>query len=209
MKGAYTVMAQRDHPKKGSSIKVDPIKDPKDIKTLKDLLRDKPRDYCLFILGINTALRASDLLRIKVKHVRNLKPMDDLELKEKKTKKYRRLTLNAACIDAITKLLASATFHDDDFLFRSQRPHIKSPEKQVLTVSSVNRLVKDWCSRINLKGNFGAHTLRKTFGYHQRVRFNTPIPELMHLLNHASQRQTLEYLCIQPEEIRDVYANEI
>ena len=202
-------MAQRDHPKKGSSIKVDPIKDPKDIKTLKELLRDKPRDYCLFTLGINTALRASDLLRIKVKDVRALKPMDELELKETKTKKHRRLTLNASCIDAITKLLESTPFQDDDFLFRSKRPHVNSPDKQVLTVSSMNRLVKDWCKKIHLKGNFGAHTLRKTFGYHQRVRFNTPIPELMQVLNHASQRQTLEYLCIQPEEIRSVYANEI
>ena len=202
-------MAQRDHPKKGSSIKVDPIKDPKDIKTLKELLRDKPRDYCLFVLGINTALRASDLLRIKVKDVKGLKPMDELELKETKTKKHRRLSLNASCIDAITKLLESTPFNDDDFLFRSKRPHVNSPDKQVLTVSSMNRLVKDWCKKIHLKGNFGAHTLRKTFGYHQRVRFNTPIPELMQVLNHASQRQTLEYLCIQPEEIRSVYANEI
>ena len=202
-------MAQQDHPKKGSSIKVDPIKDPKDIKNLKTLLRDKPRDYCLFTLGINTALRASDLLRIKVKDVKGLKPMDEFELKETKTKKHRRLTLNASCIDAITKLFESATFNDDDFLFRSKRPHVNSPDKQVLTVSSMNRLVKDWCKKIHLKGNFGAHTLRKTFGYHQRVRFNTPIPELMQVLNHASQRQTLEYLCIQPEEIRSVYANEI
>jgi len=202
-------MAQQDHPKKGSSIKVDPIKDPKDIKTLKELLRDKPRDYCLFTLGINTALRASDLLRIKVKDVKGLKPMDELELKETKTKKHRRLTLNASCIDAITKLLAGTPFQDDDYLFKSKRPHVNSPDKQVLTVSSMNRLVKDWCKKIHLKGNFGAHTLRKTFGYHQRVRFNTSIPELMQVLNHASQRQTLEYLCIQPEEIRSVYANEI
>jgi len=202
-------MAQRDHPKKGSSIKVDPIKDPKDIKTLKELLRDKPRDYCLFTLGINTALRASDLLRIKVKDVRGLKPMDELELKETKTKKHRRLTLNASCIEAINNLIKDPTFQDDDYLFKSKRPHVNSPDKQVLTVSSMNRLVKDWCKRIHLKGNFGAHTLRKTFGYHQRVRFNTPIPELMQVLNHASQRQTLEYLCIQPEEIRSVYANEI
>jgi integrase len=144
-----------------------------------------------------------------VKDVKGLKPMGEFELKETKTKKHRRLTLNASCIDAITKLLESTPFNDDDFLFRSKRPHINSPDKQVLTVSSMNRLVKDWCKKIHLKGNFGAHTLRKTFGYHQRVRFNTPIPELMQVLNHASQRQTLEYLCIQPEEIRSVYANEI
>ena len=52
-----------NHPKKGSSIKVDPIKSLKDIKAIKKLLHDKPRDLCLFTLGINTNLRASDLLQ--------------------------------------------------------------------------------------------------------------------------------------------------
>ena len=70
---------------------------------------------------------------------------------------------------------------------------------------SVNRLVKDWCRAINLRGNFGSHTLRKTWGYHQRVTVGTGIPELMVAFNHSSQRQTLDYLCIQPEEIKDAY----
>ncbi|MCK5232559.1 MAG: integrase, partial [Desulfobulbaceae bacterium] len=75
----------------------------------------------------------------------------------------------------------------------------------VLTVPSVSRLVKSWCRAINLKGNYGSHTLRKTFGFHQRVQLNTSIPELMVMFNHSSQKQTLNYLCIQPEEIRNAY----
>ncbi len=74
---------------------------------------------------------------------------------------------------------------------------------------SVNRLVKSWCRAINLKGNYGSHTLRKTWGYHQRVTFGVGLPELMVCFNHSTQRQTLEYLCVQPEEIRSVYANEL
>jgi integrase len=78
-----------------------------------------------------------------------------------------------------------------------------------LTVPSVNRLVKQWARAINLPGNYGAHTLRKTFGYHQRVTFGAGIPELMVAFNHSSQRETLDYLCIQPEEIRSLYLNEL
>jgi hypothetical protein len=52
-------------------------------------------------------------------------------------------------------------------------------------------------------------TLRKTFGYHQRVTFNVGVPELMVAFNHSSQRETLEYLCIQPEEVRSIYMNEL
>jgi hypothetical protein len=45
-----------NHPPKGSSIKVDPIRKIKDIKAIKKLLHDKPRDLCLFTLGVNTNL---------------------------------------------------------------------------------------------------------------------------------------------------------
>jgi hypothetical protein len=47
---------RQNHPKKGSKIKVEPIRQMKDINNLKKLLTDNPRDYCLFIVGINTNL---------------------------------------------------------------------------------------------------------------------------------------------------------
>ena len=87
-----------NHPQKGSTIKVEPIKSKKDIQTIKKLLADKPLDYALFIIGINTNLRASDLLRIRVKQVKDLNPNDKIVLNEKKTKKERRINLNKACI---------------------------------------------------------------------------------------------------------------
>ena len=192
----------QNHPKKGSTIKVEPIKELKDIGTIKKVLADKPRDLALFTIGINTNLRASDLLQIKAGQVRSLKPNDSFEIKEKKTKKARRVTLNKACIDAIRNLLASAPFEDSDYLFRSQRA-------EVLIVPSLVRMVKQWCKAINLKGNYGSHTLRKTWGYHQRVTFGTDLPRLMVCFNHSTQRQTLEYLCIQADEIREVYENEL
>lgn len=33
----------------------------------------------------------------------------------------------------------------------------------------------------------------------------TPVALLMRAYGHASETQTLEYLCIQPKEIRDLY----
>ncbi|MBC8418529.1 MAG: tyrosine-type recombinase/integrase [Desulfobacteraceae bacterium] len=194
--------ANFNHPRKGARIKVEPIKTLKDLATIKRLLKDRPRDLAFFVIGINTNLRASDLLAIRAGNVRGLKAMGEIELKEKKTGKLRRISLNGACIDAIKGLLASAPYTDQDFFFRSQRG-------EVLTVSSASRLVKGWCRTVNLKGNFGSHTLRKTWGYHQRVTFGRSLPELMICLNHSTQRQTLDYLCIQPEEIRSVYENQL
>lgn len=190
-----------NHPPKGSTIRVEPIKKLKDVKAIKKLLHDKPRDLCLFTLGINTNLRASDLLRITAGKVRDLNAGDELTLKEKKTGKHRRITLNKAVTASVRVLLASRKYQDNDPLFLGQRG--------LLTVSSVNRLVKTWCKTINLKGNYGSHTLRKTFGYHQRVSFNVGVPELMVAFNHSSQRETLEYLCIQPDEVKSIYMNEL
>ena len=200
-----TISRNPNHPKPGSSIKVDPIKQLRDIKAIKLMLATRHRDLALFTLGINTNLRASDLLRIKVGQVLGLKAGDDIELKEKKTGKYRRITLNKAVILAVKGLLNSEEYQDslgEEYLFKSQRA-------PVLTVQSVHRMVKGWCRVINLKGNYGSHTLRKTWGYHQRVTFGVGLPELMVAFNHASQRQTLDYLCVQPEELKSIYENQL
>jgi integrase len=189
----------QNHPRQGDQIKVDPIKSVKDIKAIKKLLAGNALYAALFTVGINTNLRAGDLLKITADQVRGLCPMGEIEIREEKTKKTRRLSLNEACIEAINALLARRTYQDDDILFQGQR----GP----LTVGSVHRLVKSWCRSINLKGNFGSHTLRKTWGYHQRVTFGVGLPELMVCFNHSTQRQTLQYLCIQPEEVKVIYSN--
>jgi integrase len=192
---------RQNHPKKGSKIKVEPIRQMKDINNLKKLLADKPRDFCLFIVGINTNLRASDLLNLTAEQVRGLKPGDDIELKEIKTHKPRRITLNKACIKAINDLLLSRPHNDGDKLFQGQRGPI--------TVSYLNRLVKGWAKALNLHGNYGSHTLRKTFGYIKHTEQGASLPELMVCFNHSTQRQTLDYLCIQEATIRNIYMNEI
>jgi integrase len=191
-----------NRPKPGSCIKVEPIKRKQDISTIKKMLANRPRDLVLFTLGINTNLRASDLLRIRVKDVRGMKPGDEIEIKEKKTGKIRRITLNRVVIATIDRLLKAESYEDNDFLFKSQRA-------PVLTVQSVHRLVKGWCKAIHIKGNYGSHTMRKTWGYQQRVTFGVGLPELMVAFNHSSQKQTLDYLCIQPEELKCIYENEI
>lgn len=188
-------------PKKGSRIKVEPIKSINDIESIKQLLSDRPRDLCLFTLGINTNLRASDLCNITVGMVRGLEAGDEIEVKERKTGKFKRITLNRQCIKAIQGLLRSREFKQDEWLFMGQRGPIKP--------TTIHKYVKAWCKAINLEGNYGSHTLRKTWGYHQRVTFGAGLPELMVAFNHSTQKQTLDYLCVQPEEVKNLYKNEL
>ena len=81
-----------NHPKKGSTTKVDPIRKIQDIKSIIKLLNDKPKEQLLFTLGVNNGLRTGDLLRLKVKHVKDLKTGDTFEITESKTGKKK-------CID--------------------------------------------------------------------------------------------------------------
>jgi len=76
-----------NHPQKGTIRQIEPIVKRKDIKAIKTLLKDKPRDLCLFLLGINTNLRGVDLCRISVGMVKDIKAGQDFEIKEKKTSK--------------------------------------------------------------------------------------------------------------------------
>lgn len=190
-----------NHPKKGSTIKVEPIRDKKAIARIKKILADNPRDLCLFTLGINTAFRANELLSIRVGQVRNLAPGSVLEVKQSKVRQYRQVTLNKSVCDSIAEWLKSAAVSDDDFLFAGKRGR--------LTVPTVSRMVKEWCEGVGLKGNYASHSMRKTWGYWQRVEKNTPIPLLMQAFGHATQRQTLSYLGIQEEEIQDIYSLEL
>lgn len=193
-----------NHPRLGSTIRVEPIKAQKDINLMKRLLSDSPRDLAIFIVGINTNLRASDLLSIKVGQIRHLEAGGQFSIREKKTKKLRTITVNQMVHTAIASLLA--TMPDataDDYLFQSRKGGGK------LTVSYLSQIVKQWCKEINLRGNYGSHSLRKTWGFMMRTVHGVDIPTLMSIFGHATQRQTLAYLCIQPEEIRDCYMKEV
>jgi integrase len=197
-------MAALNHPQKGSRIKVDPIKDMKHIKSIKKLLAGQRRNFAIFTVGININLRASDLLKLTVGDLKYIEVGKNFEIREKKTKKTRNITINKNVHTAIQNLLATmpdAT--DSDFLFQSRKGG------GALTVPTLNALVKNWTAMINLRGNYGSHTLRKTFGYIHRTVFNTDIPTLMDMFNHSNQKQTLDYLCIQPDEIKNAYMCEI
>lgn len=199
--GRYT-MANPNHPKLGSTIKVEPIKSKRAILAIKGLLASKPRDLALFTLGINTNLRASDLVALQVQHVKGLRPGDDLVLREQKTQKPRRITLNKVTVDALHNYLATRPDAEPTApLFPGREGAMRA--------NTITALVKQWCREIGLKGNYGSHSLRKTWGFHQRKTFGVDIPTLMVCFNHSTQRQTLDYLCIQPEEVQAVYANEL
>lgn len=190
-----------NHPKKGASIKVQPIRSLDAIQHIKRQLHDQPRNLCLFTLGINTAYRANELLSLKVGHVIGLQAGDVLDIKQSKTQQYRQTVLNRSAAKTLHSWLQDhpKRLELNAPLFLSQR------RNDALTVAAVNRLVKLWCRTAKLTGNFGSHSLRKTWGYQQRIRNKASVALLMKAFGHTTEAQTLDYLCILPDEIRKLY----
>jgi integrase len=191
----------QNRPKKGASIKVYPIRDLQHIETIKENLHDQPRNYCLFVFGINSAFRASEILSITIRQVTWLKVGSVLEVWQKKTQKYRAVTINNSSYYAIQLWLQHHPYADqpDTPFFLSQR------KTGAIRVSTLNRLVKAWTANIGLSVNVGSHTLRKTWGYQQRMKGKASVPLLMVAFDHRSERQTLDYLGIQANEVQALY----
>ena len=189
----------------GHITKVDPIRLPSQISMIKKSLRDSPRNLGIFTMGINTALRASDLLRIKLADVEHLSPGEHFTIREKKTGKTKQVTLNKASYLAVKKYLkVRRKTHADAPLFLSRKGG-----HDAITVRHLNRMVQSWTRKCSLKGRYGSHSLRKTFGYMQRTRFKTDLPTLMVAFNHSSQLQTLTYLGVQADDVHAAFMNEI
>lgn len=191
-----------NHPRKGSSLRVEPIRDLAVIARIKaNLLAARQyRNYCLFVVGINTAWRANELLSIRVGQVRHLQAGDCLSLKQSKTGTYRQTPVNRNAVRAIRLWLRHHPQADDDAapLFPSQR-------SGRLGVPALCNLVKRWCQKAGVFGQYGSHTLRKTWGYHQRVSFKAPLALISRAFGHASERQTLTYVGILPLEIMRLF----
>lgn len=197
-------MPNPNHPTKGSKITVEPIRNLDHITSIKQLLASKPRDLLLFTLGINNGIRTGDILKLKVQDLANKRVGDTISIKESKTGKTNIIMLNKAVHKALTAYFASENCQPTDYLFKS-----RSGTNRPLTVQTVNRMVKSWTRSINLQGNYGAHTLRKTFGYIQRTQYGVGFEVLCKRFNHGNPTVTMRYLGISDSEVVEILQNEV
>lgn len=189
---------------------VEPVKNSKDIKKIRQYLMGKSnkRDYCLWCCGTNFLLRAGDLLKLKWRDVLIDKSTvkEHITLTEEKTNKLRKIKINTDAREALLLYIENLKeFNMADFIFRSRKGDGH------LTVKALHKIIKSMCSDLGIKGNFGSHTLRKTGArkiYADNIADNPMILNyLQKILNHSSQAVTLRYIGIESEEIFDLYDN--
>lgn len=187
---------------------VEPIRDPKKIELMKKILRDGPfgeRNHLLFVMGINSGLRISDLLKLRVNDVLNEKGKvrQHISLYEQKTGKHKKFPLGKTASAAIKEYLKAAAPQDA----APDRPLFPS-RKGTGAISRVQawEILSGAAKEAGVTDQIGTHTLRKTFGYHARKAGN-PIEMLQTIFNHSSPAVTKRYIGITQDEIDDVYIN--
>jgi integrase len=184
------------HKGKGSAT-VEPIRRKKDIAAIKANLAGNLRDLTLFTVGINVGLRGSDLLSLTwgillspEGRIRSV-----IEPREQKTGNSRRIALGDAARKALQAWhKACGEVAGNDLVFPSRKGGRK------MTIQRLHQLVNSWCKEAGLRGHYGSHTLRKTYGYFHYEQ-GTSLPMLMEMFGHSSEAMTKRYIGIRQEEI--------
>lgn len=171
---------------------VEPIRNKEKLKDILEYLKDrKERDFILFMLGIHSGLRISDILQLKVKDVKGRK---SIRLVEKKTGKTRLFPINPE----LDKVLQSYCKEKkkDEYLIKS-REGINSPITRVRAYQIISDVAEDFSIE-----NIGTHSMRKTFGYHYYKK-TKDIVTLQKIFNHSYPSETLRYIGIEQQNINE------
>lgn len=168
---------------------VEPIRDPNTLEmVVKHLEKTNERNYIMFIIGLYTGLRISDILLLQVKHI----DKNVIRIREKKTNKQRVIPLNNKLKRPLKKYIDGMESYE--FIIQS-REGINQP----LSRSMAYKVIKELENYFRLAA-LGTHTMRKTFGYHY-YKETKDVVTLQKIFNHSSQSETLKYIGITQDEI--------
>lgn len=186
---------------------VDPIRDRRKIAQIKNLLKgeERCRDLLLFTVGVNTALRVSDLLALRVGQLVDVDgtPSERFWIREEKRGKRNEVTINESIADVLklyTEAYPDAVADPDHFVFFNTVTRDYSSSIQRVQAW---KFIQQVTAAVGLRGNYGTHTLRKTWGYHARME-GVPLELIMTRLNHNSLAYTKRYLGITDDELADI-----
>lgn len=186
-----------------------PIRNPELLQDFKNFyLYEKPnfRNYALCILGLNTALRITDILNLKWDDIYCYETAafrPHLSVIEKKTGKVNTIALNQAVTASMTLLFNSLPEkpHRDNFIFLS-----RNGNNCPLSRCQAYRIVKEAAVFCGMNQHISCHSLRKTFGYYAWQQGIAPAM-LMTIYNHSSYQITKRYLGIEQDDKDKVFLN--
>ena len=181
-----------------------PIKKTKDLENFKNYYKEiKPnyRNRLLIILGLNTALRISDILSLKWKDIYDFDKegyRNHIVITEQKTGKMSQIYINSSVLDALKDYKEyleqkREIINSDTYLFNHSNKNVP------ITRSQAFRIVKKAADYYSISGVISCHSLRKTFGYHAWKQGASPAL-LVTIFNHSSFNITKRYLGIEQDD---------
>ncbi|QNU67252.1 site-specific integrase [Ruminiclostridium herbifermentans] len=167
---------------------VEPIRDIELIRQIANDLKEKNiRDYIMFLFGIYSGLRISDILKLRVKDVRN---KEYITLYEQKTGKEKRFLIHPDIKPEIKKY--TENMKDYEYLFASRQGTNKP-----ISRARAYDILKEVAKQYNID-SLGTHSMRKTFGFllYQQTKDIVIVKELF---NHSDIGTTLRYIGVIQE----------
>lgn len=183
-----------------------PIRNSEQLKIFKAYYQSEkpnPRNYTLIIVGLNSALRISDILRLTYGDVYDFESnlwKTHIVTIEQKTGKTNRIYMNREIQNTLKKFINPVSKGSSAWLFGSQMQKARP-----LSRYQAYRIVREAASFAGLDAGISCHSLRKTFGYYAWKQ-GTPPALLMSIYNHSAYRITKRYLGIDQDDKDEVFA---
>ncbi len=175
---------------------VEPIRDSEKVKLVSTYLKEtNKRNYMMFMIGIYSGLRISDILSLRVCDVKN---KSSINIREKKTKKQKVFEINPILKREIKWYCEGKSLNE--YLIKS-----RECKNKPLSRGMAYRIMKDVGELFGIS-DLGTHTMRKTFGYHHYKQYKDVVM-LQNIFNHASPTITLRYIGYEQENINKSIKN--
>ena len=164
------------------------IEDKKIIEKIKDEYRRRGwiRDLLLFVLTINTGVKLTELLKLKVCDIKNKR---DLIIKETFTKIKKVFPLN----EEIQELVKEYTKNR-----KSKEPLFISRFGKSIDRIQVFRNFKEICVELGFEDEYSVSSWRKTFGYHYYKKYGD-LAILEWIFNQSTVLETLKFIGIKED----------
>lgn len=181
-----------------------PIRSTEDLNNFKNYykeIRPNKRNQMLIIMGLNTALRISDILSLKWESVYDFDRKQfktHIMLVEQKTDKNSMIYMNRNIQDALTEYkdylrIQGKSARRYQYIFR------KNSKNTPISRTQAFRIIKEAAEYHHIPGIISCHSMRKTFGYHAWKQGASPVL-LMNIFNHSSYQITKRYLGIEQDD---------
>ncbi|MDR2357383.1 MAG: tyrosine-type recombinase/integrase [Oscillospiraceae bacterium] len=174
-----------------------PIRNKRQVREMSEfyLERGELRNHLLIVMGVHTALRVSDLLRLTWDDVYDFnreRIHDSVAVTEKKTGKTKIVALNKVVAAGLRLCLSDAK--RGGVLLESR----KGSNKAISRVQAY-RIIREAAENLGYASRVSCHSLRKTFGYHAWKNGVSPAV-IMEIYNHSSFAVTRRYLGVSQDD---------